>query len=318
MATISQWWMWLIFFSLVIVVLLIDLLLLQSRKSHSVSTKEALYWTAIWFSLAIIFNLFLWWYLRQNYPITVANQKALEFFTGYLIEKSLSVDNIFIFLMIFKYFSIPAEYQRRVLIYGVLGAIVMRLLLILFGIWLVMQFYWVLYVFGLFLIFTGIKMATMNDQQAKLANNPLLRWMRTHLRVTPTLSKDKFLIRQNNLLFVTPLFLTLILIEVSDLIFAVDSIPAIFAITNDPFLIFTSNIFAIMGLRALYFLLANLHERFHYLKYGLAFILVLIGIKMLVAHWINVPIYVSLGLILSILFASILASLYRDKYTQRG
>lgn len=305
MTTISEWWMWIGFLIFIAIMLFIDLFLFCGRKAHRISTREALSWTIVWFSLSLIFNLLLWLYLLHTSDTATANEKSLEFFTGYLIEKSLSIDNIFVFLMIFNYFAIPAEYQRRVLIYGVLGAIVMRLIFILLGIWMISKFHWILYVFGFFLLATGIKMFIFAEDKPKLAKNPVLRWMRNHLRVTDELQGEQFFVFRNRLLYVTPLFLVLILVEVSDLIFAVDSIPAIFAITNDPFIVFTSNIFAILGLRALYFLLANMHDRFRLLKYGLAFILAFVGFKMLIAHWFKIPVFVALGVVVLTLFLCI-------------
>lgn len=312
MSTISVWWMWLAFFILIAIVLYIDLFCLGGRKSHRVSSKEALFWSLAWFGLAILFNLFLWLYLVHTASYTIANQKALEFFTGYLIEKSLSVDNIFVILMIFNYFAIPKEYQHKILIYGVLGAIVMRLILIVLGIWVVNQFSWILYIFGLFLLVTGIKMFLTSEKKSNLAKNPLLKFLNTRLRVTHELHEDRLLIRRNKLIYVTPLFIVVILIEVSDLIFAVDSIPAIFAITKDPFIVFTSNIFAILGLRALYFLLANMSERFQFLKYGLAIILIFVGIKMLIVEWVKIPAYIALSVIVLTLTICILLSIHRS------
>lgn len=293
--------------------LFVDLFVFGGRKAHRVSTKEALSWSILWFTLAIIFNFLLWWYLIQNFTLSVANEKALEFFTGYLIEKSLSFDNIFVFLILFDYFAIPAKYQHRVLIYGVIGAIVMRLILILLGIWIVNQFHWILYIFGLFLMITGVKMFIFADKKPELAKNPILQWMRNHLRITEELHGEQFFLKRNQLVYVTPLFMVLILIEVSDLIFAVDSIPAIFAITNDPFIVFTSNIFAILGLRALYFLLVNMHKRFYFLKYGLAFILVFVGFKMLIAPWFKIPIFIALGIVMATLVFCILFSVWHRK-----
>jgi tellurite resistance protein TerC len=258
-----------------------------------------------------VFNLLLWKYLTYTTSPTIANQKAMEFFTGYLIELSLSVDNMFIFIMIFSYFAIPAEYQRRVLLYGVLGAIIMRLVMILIGVILVTKFHWILYLFGLLLFITGIKMLIFANAKLDLQQSPVLRWMRKHLRITETLYEEKFILYQNKLLYVTPLLLVLVLIEMSDLIFALDSIPAIFAITEDPFIIFTSNIFAILGLRALYFFLANIAERFYFLKYGIALILIFIGFKMIIAYWLKIPIYAALGVVAAILIASIIISLSR-------
>jgi tellurite resistance protein TerC len=263
--------------------------------------------------MAVGFNFLFWIYLKEMHGTSIANIKATEFFTGYLIEKSLSLDNIFVIAMIFNYFAIPKEYQRRVLLYGVLGAIVMRLILITVGLFLISKFAWILYIFGIFLLITGIKMLIFADHKPELKENPILIWMKNHLSITHELHEEKFTVRQNKKLYFTPLFLVLILIEVTDLIFAVDSIPAIFAITHDPFIVFTSNIFAILGLRALYFLFADMNEQFHYLKYGLAFVLVLIGLKMLVHHWIQIPVILNLGVIVIILAISIIASVYHKR-----
>lgn len=313
MHTVSQWWMWLAFFGFIAIMLWMDFFLLGGKKAHRVSAKEALSWTVIWITLSFLFNFLFWLYLLHHHDTAIANQKSIEFLTGYLIEKSLSIDNIFVILLIFNYFAIPAEYQRRVLMFGVMGAVIMRLLLILFGIWLVNQFAWILYLFGLFLLVTGIKMFIFADHKPDLANNPLLKWMKNHLRITHQLHGEHFQIIQNGLRYFTPIFLVLILIEMGDLIFAVDSIPAIFAVTHDPFIIFTSNIFAILGLRALYFLLAHLHNRFHLLKYGLACILVFVGIKMLIAHWINISAIMGLIVVVMILMTSIICSLYCER-----
>lgn len=314
MTTVSEWWMWLGFLVFVAAMLAIDMFLLGGRKAHRVSTKEALSWTFVWISCALLFNLLLWWYLIHTSSTELANEKALEFLTGYLIEKSLSIDNIFVILMIFNYFSIPEEYQRRVLIYGVLGAIIMRLILILLGIWLVSQFHWILYLFGFLMLITGIRMFLLTEYKPALAKNLILRWMRHQLRITSELKGERFFIFQNKLIYVTPLFLVLILVEVSDLIFAVDSIPAIFAVTNDPFIVFTSNIFAILGLRALYFLLVNMHNRFHLLKYGLAFILIFVGFKMLIADWFKIPIFIALGIVVITVVFCIILSIYQISF----
>lgn len=318
MHSISEWWMWLGFFLLVSLVLAIDIFLLGRKKAHRISIKEALTWVSIWVSLALLFNLFLWWYLIHTAGAAIANQKAMEFLTGYLIEESLSIDNMFIFIMIFNYFAVPHEYQRRVLLYGVMGAIIMRLGIILLGVFLVEKFHWILYIFGLILIATGIKMFIFSEQKFDLTENWVLRWMRTYLRVSTSFHDEKFFIKQGGLLYVTPLFLVLVLIEVSDLIFALDSLPAIFAITNDPFIVFTSNIFAIMGLRALYFLLANIAERFHLLKYGIAFVLVFIGFKMLLSYWFKIPIYIALGVVILTLAGSIVLSLQQAAKRGKG
>ena len=301
--------MWGGFAAIVILLLLVDLLFVGGGKQHKVSLKEAATWSLIWIGVALLFNGAIWWYLDANAGRELANQKAMEFFTGYLIEKALAVDNVFVWLMLFGYFAIPGELQRRVLLYGVLGAIVMRTGMIFGGSWLISQFHWVLYLFGAFLVLTGAKMLWMADQEPDLATNPLLRWLRGHLKVTDTLHGEKFFVWQQGVRYVTPLFLVLILVEISDVIFAVDSIPAIFAITTDPFIVLTSNIFAIMGLRAMYFLLADFADRFVLLKYGLAVILLFIGAKMLLIDWIHIPIALSLGVVALILIISMLLSL---------
>ena len=305
--------MWCGFAAIVILLLLVDLLLVGGGKQHKVSLKEAAVWSLIWIGVALLFNGAIWWYLDANAGRELANQKAMEFFTGYLIEKALAVDNVFVWLMLFGYFAIPGELQRRVLLYGVLGAILMRTGMIFGGSWLISQFHWVLYLFGAFLVLTGAKMLWMADQEPDLATNPLLRWLRGHLRVTDRLHGEKFFVWQQGVRYVTPLFLVLILVEISDVIFAVDSIPAIFAITTDPFIVLTSNIFAIMGLRAMYFLLADFADRFVLLKYGLAVILLFIGAKMLLIDWVHIPIGLSLGVVALILIVSMLLSLRHSR-----
>lgn len=309
MHTIATWWMWGGFFLFVISVLALDMFVFGGKKSHRVSTREAASWTIVWVSCALLFNALLWFYLSRHSTPEIANQKALEFFTGYLIEESLSVDNMFVFLMIFNYFCVPAEYQRRVLLYGVIGAIVMRLVMILLGTWLVMKAHWILYVFGAFLVFTGIKMLVVEEQK-DLGANPFLKWIRRHLRITDQFAGETFFVRKEGLLYVTPLFIVLIFIELSDVVFALDSIPAIFAVTSDPFIVFTSNIFAIMGLRALYFMLANMADRFYLLKYGIALMLTFIGVKMLIAYWIKIPILLALSIVVAILATTVVLSLF--------
>lgn len=301
--------MWAGFIAFVLVMLALDLFVLGGRKAHRVSVKEAASWVVAWVGLAVAFGALLWWYLDGTAGREVANGKALEFLTGYLIEQSLSVDNMFVFVMIFSYFAVPPELQRRVLLYGVLGAIVMRAGMILAGVWLVTEFAWILYVFGLFLVVTGIKMLVFADHKPDLEKNPLLRWLRGHMRITPDFHGEAFFVRLGGLRYATPMFLVLMLIEASDLVFAVDSIPAIFAVTTDPFIVFTSNIFAIMGLRAMYFLLADMADRFHLLKYGLALVLVFIGAKMLVMPWFHMPIQWSLGIVGAIILISVVLSL---------
>ena len=301
--------MWVGFIILVLIVLAIDLWGLGGKKAHRVSQKEALTWTIVWILLAFAFGGVLWWYLlQQGHDPAFAKDKTMEFFTGYLIEKSLSVDNVFVFLMIFSFFAVPPEYQRRVLLYGVLGAIIMRAIMIFAGVALVTKFHWLMYVFGGFLLLTGLKMLFMADKESDLNNNPLLKWLRSHLRITNEFHEEKFTVRINGVLWFTPLFLVLLMVEFSDLIFAVDSIPAIFAITTDPFIVFTSNIFAIMGLRALYFLLADWNERFHLLKYGLAIVLLFVGTKMLLLDIYKIPTNVSLGVVGAIIGSSMIIS----------
>ena len=283
-------------------------------KQHKVSLKEAALWSVVWVSVALLFNFAIWWYLDVNSGREIANEKALEFLTGYLIEKALAVDNVFIWLMLFGYFAIPVELQRRVLLFGVLGAIIMRTGMVFAGSWLITQFHWVLYIFGAFLLITGAKMLWMADKDPDLNKNPLLRWIRNHFPITDKLHGEQFFVYQNGIRYLTPLLVVLILVEISDLIFAVDSIPAIFAVTTDPFIVLTSNIFAIMGLRAMYFLLADFADRFVLLKYGLAVILIFIGIKMLLIDVIKIPIGYSLGTVAVILIISVILSiLYRQR-----
>lgn len=307
--TVATWWMWAGFIVFVLTMLVLDMFVLGGRGAHKVSAKEALGWSAAWIGLALLFNLGLWWYLDGQAGREVANEKALEFFTGYLIEKSLSVDNIFVFLMIFGYFAVPAEYQRRVLLYGVLGAIALRAVMILLGVWLVTMFHWVLYLFGAFLVVTGVKMFLFAEHKPDLEKNPVLRWMRGHLKITVGFEGERFFTVRNGVRYATPLFLVLVLVEASDVVFALDSIPAIFAVTEDPFIVFTSNIFAILGLRALYFLLADVADRFHLLKYGLALVLMFVGTKMLIVDWFKIPVTVALGVVATIIATAMILSI---------
>lgn len=309
METIGSWWMWAGFAVFVVIACAVDLLVLQKKGSERVSIGQALRWSALWVALALVFNGLLWWYVDGEAGREIANAKAAEFFTGYLIEKSLAVDNIFVFLMLFTYFAVPAQLQKRVLILGVIGAIVLRAVMILIGAWLIKEFHWVLYLFGAFLLATGIKMLIFADAGSDLEKNPLLKWMRGHMNLTPDFDGEKFWVTRQGVRFYTPLFVVMILIGITDVVFAVDSIPAIFAITEDPFIVMTSNIFAILGLRAMYFLLADLKDRFHLLTYGLGFILVFVGAKMLIVDWIKIPVGISLGVVGAILAISMVASL---------
>jgi tellurite resistance protein TerC len=287
----------------------IDMFVLDRKGAQKVSAKEALVWSFIWFSLALLFGGALWTWLDHTSGRAIADAKTMEYLTGYLLEKTLAMDNIFVFVMLFSFFAVPIEYQKRVLVYGVLGAIVLRALMILLGAWLIAEFHWVLYVFGAFLLITGIKMFIFADKEPNLTENPLLKWLKKHMRITDTFHGNKFWVTINGVRWYTPMFLVLILVEFSDVIFAMDSIPAIFAITSDPFIVFTSNIFAILGLRALYFLLADMADRFHLLKYGLAVVLIFVGTKMLIVEWFKIPVVASLAVVIGVLGISILLSL---------
>jgi len=316
METIGTWWMWSGFFVIVLIMLAIDLFVVGGSKQHRVTLKEAATWSGIWVGVSLLFAGALWWYLDGTSGRELANQKALEYITGYLIEKSLAIDNVFVWLMLFSFFAIPLELQKRVLVLGVLGAIVMRTVMIFAGVWLITQFHWLLYVFGAFLLVTGMKMWWFADETPDLANNPVIKWIRRHMKVSNELHGERFFIMKEEagklVRYATPLFLVLILVEFTDLIFAVDSIPAIFAITTDPFIVLTSNIFAILGLRAMYFLLADMADRFSLLKYGLAIVLMFIGVKMLLIDLFKIPVAVSLGVVAAIIVTSIILSLKKD------
>ena len=301
-------------FAVVVAIMLaIDLLLQGRRGSHSMTMKQAAGWSILWVTLSLLFNAAFWWYLVQTQGRAVADPQALAFLTGYLIEKALAVDNVFVWLMLFSYFAVPPALQRRVLVYGVLGAIVLRTIMIFAGSWLISQFDWLLYVFGAFLLFTGVKMALAKEDESGIGDKPLVRWIRSHLRMTDKIESERFFTRKNGVLFATPLLLVLILVELSDVIFAVDSIPAIFAVTTDPFIVLTSNLFAILGLRAMYFLLAGVAERFSMLKYGLSVILVFIGVKMLIVDFYHIPVAISLGVVGGILAVTLLINAWVNK-----
>ncbi len=294
--------MWLGFSTFLIVALGIDTFLLGKKHlGPNESIKAALFWTLIWISCALIFNIFLWLDLYFTTTNAIANQKALEFFAGYLIEKSLSIDNLFAFYMVFHQFRIPLAYQQRIFSIGIWSAIVLRLALILCGVWLLNKFHWVIYIMGAFLFFTGIKMFFVVDGEKDLTESFIIRIIKKFIPITTDMKDESLFIRKNKIGYATPLFLALIFIEISDIIFAFDSIPAIFAITTDPFIVWTSNIFAILGLRALYFLLAGMVYRFHLLKHGIALILIFVGTKMLIANWIPISVLWSLSIIMSIL-----------------
>ncbi|HEX6033773.1 MAG TPA: TerC family protein [Anaerolineales bacterium] len=307
-------WLWIGFNVFVLAMLALDLGVFH-RKAHAVSGKEALTWSVVWISLALVFNAVIYFYWDRMMPDSTYTNRdaALAFFTGYLIEKSLSVDNIFVFILIFSFFGVPAAYQHRVLFWGILGALIMRGTLIAVGAALLHEFHWIIYLFGAFLIFTGIRMAWNHEENVQPDKNPVVKFFRRFMPVTETFEKDQFFVRRFGRLMATPLFLILLVVESTDLIFAVDSIPAIFAVTQDPFIVYTSNVFAILGLRALYFLLANVMDQFQYLKFGLSAVLIFIGVKMVIVDFYKIPITVSLGVVASILTISILASLWKAK-----
>ena len=298
-------WLWVGFNVFVLAMLALDLGVFH-RKAHVVSLKESLTWTAVWVSLALIFNAAVWHFAGPT--------KAVQFFTGYVIEKSLSVDNVFVFALLFSYFAVPPLFQHKVLFWGILGALVMRAIMIAAGAVLIAKFAWIIYVFGGFLILTGIKMIVKREEEIHPERNPVVRWFKKLMPVTPDYRGDKFFVRENGIRMATPLFVVLLLVEFSDLIFAVDSIPAIFAVTTDPFIVYTSNVFAILGLRSLYFALAGVMDKFHYLKIGLGVVLTFVGAKMLLAHtaW-KLDTLVSLGVIVLILALSVVLSLLRPK-----
>ena len=302
--------MWAAFAAFVVLALIVDLLVIRSNGPHKVGNREALAWSAVWIGLALTFNAGLWWYLKTQMPDADANRVALEFLTGYLAEKSLAIVNIFVFLMLFTYFKVPAPSQQRVLVYGVLAAIVLRAILIFIGAALIAKFHAVLYLFGLFLLATGVKMFWVAGREPALERNPVLRWITGHLPLAESYHGESLWISEQNQRRYTPLFVVLLMIGVTDVIFAVDSIPAIFAITPDPFIVLTSNVFAVLGMRALYFLLAGMADKFHLLSYGLAAVLVFIGSKMLLADVLTIPVFASLAVVAALLATAMALSLW--------
>jgi tellurite resistance protein TerC len=300
----EQIWLWVGFNAFVLAMLAVDLLLFH-KEAHEVRSREAAAWSMVWVALALVFGAGVYTFMGR--------EAGLEYFAGYLIEKALSVDNIFVFVLIFGYFRVPARYQHRILFWGILGALVMRGALIGAGAYLIQQFHWVIYIFGAFLVFTGFRMATHSEHELEPEANPVIRLIRRFMRVTNVYHGQSFFVREevNGKLqrVATPLFVVLALVETTDLIFAVDSIPAIFAITQEPFIVYSSNVFAILGLRALYFLLADVIDRFHYLKMGLSVVLVFVGVKMLTADVFKIPVAVSLAVVALVLMASVAASL---------
>ncbi|MFU8859502.1 MAG: TerC family protein [Cyclonatronaceae bacterium] len=297
---IDNIWLWIIFNAFILLMLLIDLGVFH-RDNHVISIREALGWTAVWITLALVFNAGLWYFMGA--------EPALKFLTGYLIEKSLSMDNVFVFLLIFTYFRVPAEYQHKVLFWGILGALIFRAIFIFAGVALISKFHWIIYVFGAFLVYTGLKMMWEKDKEIHPKKNPILLLFGRFIPISKHYHGDRFFVRRRNYIVATPLFVVLIVIETTDIIFAVDSIPAIMAITLDPFIIYSANAFAILGLRALYFALAGVMRLFHYLHYGLSIILIFVGFKMVLEDVITIPIVVVLAMIIMLIGGSIAASL---------
>lgn len=314
METIAPLWLWATFVAIVVVSLFVDFVVLKKQGAHEIGVKEALNWSLVWIALSFLFNGFFWWAVKDTTGSTeIANTKSLEFLAGYLIEKSLAIDNIFVFLMIFTYFSVPLKFQKRVLMIGIIGAIVLRTVMILAGGWLLAEFHWILYVFGAFLILTGVKMWLAAGKEPDLNDNPALKLLRKFLPVSKDFDGEKFMTVENGKKIATPLFMVICLIALTDIIFAVDSIPAIFAITSDPFIVLTSNVLAILGLRAMYFLLAAVADKFHLLSYGLSLILVFIGTKMCLIDIYKMPVTVSLGVVVAILAITMICSVRTAK-----
>jgi tellurite resistance protein TerC len=300
----NQTVLWIVFGVLVPAMLVLDLGVFH-RKAHAVKVREALLWSAVWITLALLFNLGIYFLLGAD--------KALKFFTGYLVEKSLSVDNLFVFLLVFSYFGVPSIYQHKVLFWGILGALFMRAIFIASGLAILERLHWVIYVFGAFLVYTGIRMSLKKDVKLRPEGNPILRLFRRFLPLSDSYHEGKFLVKEHGRRLATPLLLVLVVVETTDVVFAVDSIPAILAITLNPFIVYTSNVFAILGLRALYFALAGVVQRLYYLHYGLAAILVFLGIKMLSSEFYKIPVSPALGLVLGILLISVFFSLFQPR-----
>src|SRR5690606_32780274 len=310
--TIGNPLIWTLFTVFVLLALCVDFLAMRRQGAHAVTMREAAVWSLIWVAVSFLFLGWLWWYLGGTSPDpaaqTLANEKALEFLTGYLVEKALAVDNIFVFLMLFTYFAVPAEFQKRVLMIGIVGALLLRAAMILIGAWLIAQFHWVLYVFGAFLVFTGVKMWWAAGKEPDLDSNPVLRWINRKFRIAPHYDGERFFTTLNGVRVATPLVVVIGLIGVVDVVFAVDSIPAIFAITQDPFIVLTSNVFAVLGLRAVFFLLQGMADRFHLLPYGLALVLEFIGAKWLLAEVYKQPVLLALRLIAAFITITMLWS----------
>ncbi len=313
-------WIWVGFNAFVLAMPALDLGVFH-RHAHTVSIKEAAIWSGVWIALAMVFNVGIYLFWHQLWPeSSYSNSDAsLAFLTGYLIEKALSIDNIFVFVLIFSYFAVPAQYQHRVLFWGVLGALIMRGVMIALGATLIHEFHWIIYIFGAFLIFTGIRMATHRSEEVHPEKNPVVKLARRIMPFSETYEGQKFLVRKAGVLTATPLLLVLLMVETTDLIFAVDSIPAIFAVTEDPFIVYTSNVFAILGLRSLYFVLAGVMHKFHYLKLGLSVVLTFVGVKMLLTDTAyKIPTGVSLAIVATIIGVAVVASLMRSRRQERA
>jgi tellurite resistance protein TerC len=313
METIGSPLLWTAFAVVVVVALLVDLVLMRHGGPHKVTFREAAWWSLGWVVLALAFNLWLWWYAGTQSGAAEGERIGLEFLTGYLVEKALAVDNIFVFLMIFGYFAVPEEQKQRVLVIGIIAAIVLRAILIFAGALLLAKFHWILYLFGAFLLLTGIKMLMAAGKAPDLENNPILRWITGHVPMTREYHGGALSVLQGGRRVYTPLFVVIVMIGITDVIFAVDSIPAIFAITDDPFIVLTSNVFAVLGLRAMFFLLQGMADRFHLLPYGLALVLMFIGTKMLLVDVYKIPVGWSLAVVAATIGATILLSLWQSR-----
>ena len=300
--------LWITFNIFIAIMLILDLGVFH-KKSHVVTVKEALSWTAVWIGMAFCFNVFVYYYIGET--------EAFEFLTGYVIEKSLSVDNIFVMVLIFSYFQVPNQYQHKVLFWGIIGALLMRVLFILSGVELIHRFHWLIYIFGGFLVITGIRIITSGELKLSPEKNPLVRIAKKLFRITPTFEGDKFFVKKESKLWATPLLLVVLVVEFTDLIFAVDSIPAILAITDNSFIVYTSNVFAILGLRSLYFAIAGIESYFKYLKYGLSIILVFVGLKMCISDLYKIPIEISLAFIVLTLSVSVLSSMVLQSHEKK-
>ncbi|MGP1953029.1 MAG: TerC/Alx family metal homeostasis membrane protein [Arsenophonus sp. ET-KM2-MAG3] len=314
MHSVGNLLLWVIFIFIILIMLFIDIFLQGKDKKKEMSIRQAIKWSLIWIILALLFAISLWLYFKQTTSLIFANSQTINFLTGYLLEKALAIDNIFVWLILFNYFSIPSNLQRRILIYGVLSAIILRTIMIFIGSWLILRFAWILYLFGIFLLFTGIKILFFKKNDHSINKKPLVKFISSHLRMTSTLHGKYFFIRQQGVLFITPLSMVLILIEISDIIFAIDSIPAIFSVTMDLFIVLSSNLFAILGLRSMYFILVSISEKFFMLKYGLSIILIFIGTKMLLMNVLHIPTTISLIIIASTLILTVLVNHIFNKY----